>query len=87
MRAVVQLNDYDPEDGQTEDEPYDPHHDPRSVMNGVETEWYAGGGNLHIIDPAVEQVAETIAGNVIIDHEDGMREVENAGLVTVYAEV
>lgn len=83
MRAIVQLRDYDPEDGMRDGEVYDPHHDPRSVINGVETEWFPGSGNIHFVDERIEEVANAVDGSVVVLLEEDHFSVDNARLVTV----
>ena len=91
MRAIIQLNDYNPEDGEPDADhgSYDPHHDPRSVVNEIETEWYHGGGNIHVTDPRVTQVAELRDGSVAVMVEEAGTPpvtIDNADLVTVHDE-
>lgn len=91
MRAIVQLQDYDPEDPPRMNAEMMPWDD-RANLPGIETEWYPGSGNVHIIDDKVVQVADMVSGDVLveaperIENERGVRKIENATLVTVYAD-
>lgn len=58
-RIVVHLRDYDPEEGDV---------DNRADLD-IDTEWYRGGGNIHILEE-VQQVYETTGGDVIIEPTD-----------------
>lgn len=90
MRAVIHLHDFDPDCIDPEDyDPDGPPADERAVIPEIETEWYHGGGNIHVVDPDVEQIADTVAGHVIIDHPafaPDVHEIRNATLATVYNE-
>lgn len=92
MRAIIHLNDYDPPDDEIVHDAHcvenpDAAVDDRAVVNGVYTEWYPGGGNIHVTDDRVTQAAEVMDGRVFIEidtHE--LSWVGNAELVTVYNE-
>lgn len=91
MRAVIHLNDYDPSDEQIVHRVHCAHNpqsaaDDRAVIDGVYVEWYPGGGNIHVTDDRVEEVAEMVDGRVMVVLEDSTpphHYVENAGLVSV----
>lgn len=91
MRIVIHLNDYEPED---DDIVHDRHcvdnpeeaADDRAVLPGVDTEWYPGGGNIHLLDARVTEVSEMMDGTVLVRLGDDENRIENAELVTVYSE-
>lgn len=90
MRIVIHLGDYDPDDEEIV------HHahcvenpeaaaDDRAVLHGFDTEWYPGGGNIHLVDGSqFDEVAELLSGAVQIEAADGgLERIQNASLVSV----
>lgn len=72
MRVVIHYND---------------EQNAKRSLAGIDTEYYEGGNNLHIVDDDVIQVAELASGRVVIEYRDhGKEYLDNCSIVTVYQE-
>lgn len=74
MRVVIHLENAEPDNDE-----YEPPELP-----GIESEYYRGGGNIHVTDESVEQIADTVAGNVIIWKDENKYGIQNASVSSVY---
>jgi hypothetical protein len=90
VRIVIHLANYDDSPAAIEHEVHSVRNpesagDDRAVIDGIDVEWYPGGGNVHVVDARIEQVAEMVDGRVLIARADGTeRSVPDASLSTVY---
>jgi len=90
VRIVIHLSNYDDSAEAIEHEAHSVSNpesagDDRAVINGIDVEWHPGGGNIHVIDNHIEEVAEMLDGRVLIERGDGTeRSVPDASLSTVY---
>lgn len=76
------LQQYDPDELTEEEYHADEPCDERAADPPFETEWYAGSGTIHVVDPTVEEVSDLANGNVVVVMDDDHHIVDDARLVT-----